>query len=132
MHEFSVCQALLEQVQALAQQHGASAVERIAIQVGPLSGVEPALLAAAFAVARGIGGTGDAELIIESLPVRVHCLRCGSDSEVAPNRLLCRSCGSFRTELLGGDELWLRRVEFCVGPAPPSAGSHADVARAGA
>ena len=54
MHELSICSALLDQVSDLAGRRGASAVQRITIEVGPLSGVEPALQDAetlAFAVA---------------------------------------------------------------------------------
>ena len=47
MHELSVCGALLDEVSRLAMQHGASAVSMVNLRLGPLSGVEPALLQAA-------------------------------------------------------------------------------------
>jgi Zn finger protein HypA/HybF involved in hydrogenase expression len=31
---------------------------------------------------------------------------------VQPNRLLCASCGDFRTRIISGDELILQRVEL--------------------
>ena len=40
MHEYSVCLALLEQVERIAAEHRARRVERIVLQLGPLSGVE--------------------------------------------------------------------------------------------
>ena len=48
MHELAVCQALLERVEAMAAARGARAVKRVTVRVGPLSGVEPQLLASAF------------------------------------------------------------------------------------
>ena len=51
MHELSVCLALLDQVQSIAREHAATGVERILLQVGPLSGIEPPLLKNAYPLA---------------------------------------------------------------------------------
>ena len=112
MHEFSVCQHLLQQVEALARAHRARAVSRIRLQIGPLSGIEAVLLAHAFTVA-GAGTVAEgAVLETESLPVRVHCKTCGADSAATPNRLLCGVCGDWHTDLLSGDEMLLTSVDL--------------------
>ena len=49
MHELSVCQGLMRQVENVAQQNGAESVDRILLRVGQLSGVEASLLKHAFA-----------------------------------------------------------------------------------
>lgn len=112
VHELSVCQALLAQVAEIAAARGATVVERITIEVGPLSGVEPALLARAFGMMRAGGGAADAELLIESTSVTIDCTNCGAQSQTGPNRLVCAECGGFRTRIVAGDELRLRRVEL--------------------
>jgi len=112
MHELSVCQALVGQLETLAREQRASRVLNVRVGIGPLSGVEPALLSHAFPLAAAGTLAQDAELIIEDRPVRVHCLQCGQDSEASVNRLLCGRCGDWRTELLSGDELLLVQVEF--------------------
>ncbi len=112
MHELSLVQALLRQIDAVAKEHGATAVRRATVQNGPLSGVDSGLLASAFEAARGTGLTATTELVFETLAVTVRCRECGEVSIVAPNLLLCGRCGGFRTTLLGGDELLLRRVEL--------------------
>jgi hydrogenase nickel incorporation protein HypA/HybF len=114
VHELSVCQAMLTQVAELAAGRGASVVERITIEVGPLSGVEPALLASAFAILRAGGCAAEATLSIESTPVTISCLTCGGQSQTRPNRLVCALCGGFRTRIVAGDELRLRRIELRV------------------
>ncbi len=114
MHEFSVCQALLTQVAGIAAEHGSSVVERITIEVGPLSGIEPALLASAFGVARAGGCAAQAALLIESAAITVCCMSCGVQSAAEPNRLSCGACSGFRTRIVGGDELRLRCVELRV------------------
>ena len=112
MHELSVCQALLAQVTEIAMDRGASAVARINVEVGPLSGIEPALLASAFEVARAGSCAANATLSITTTVVTISCLTCGAESQTQPNRLLCGACGGYRTRVVGGDELRLRRVEM--------------------
>jgi hydrogenase nickel incorporation protein HypA/HybF len=114
LHELSVCQALLAQVREIASGSGAAAVARIVIEVGPLSGIEPALLERAFAAMRAGSCAADAVLSIETPDVRIRCMTCDAQSQTSPNRLVCAVCGGFRTRIVAGDELRLRRVELNV------------------
>ena len=52
MHEMSICQALMDQVERIATEQGAKQVDSIVLSIGPLSGVEPDLLSRAFEIAR--------------------------------------------------------------------------------
>jgi hydrogenase nickel incorporation protein HypA/HybF len=112
MHELSVCQSLLDQVSLIAADNHAAIVEKIYLQVGPLSGVEPDLLQHAFPIARANTVAANAELVINTLPVRVKCRSCASESDASLNKLVCAVCGDWQTELLSGDELLLERVEM--------------------
>jgi hydrogenase nickel incorporation protein HypA/HybF len=112
MHEFSVCQALLMQVTDIAMESGAIAVARVIVEVGPLSGIDPSLLASAFNVMRAHSYAAGAELAVETMPVTVSCLVCGTESQTQPNRLVCARCGGYRTRVVSGDELRLRTVEL--------------------
>jgi len=112
MHELSLCDDLMSQVLALAEQHKAQAVDSITVKIGALSGVEPMLLESAFAISR-VGTIAEAaQLILEPVPVRVHCDSCGVEAEAHANRLICPGCRSPDTRLLSGDELILARVEL--------------------
>jgi hydrogenase nickel incorporation protein HypA/HybF len=112
MHELSVCESLMRQVEAIAAQHSSHSVCSITLQIGPLAGIEPHLLQQAFTLARAGSVAEQASLVIESLPIRVHCQRCDQDSEAQPNRLLCAHCGDYHTRLLSGDEMLLASVEL--------------------
>lgn len=112
MHELSVCMALLEQVQAIADDRGAAAVTEIVIGIGPLSGVEADLLRRAYPLAAAGTIAADATLLIRHSDVCVRCSQCGNESTVPPNRLTCPRCGDFRTHVVTGDELVLERVEL--------------------
>jgi hydrogenase nickel incorporation protein HypA/HybF len=114
MHELSVCQALLSQVEEIARREDALTVDCIRLQVGPLAGVVAELLVHAFSIARAGTIAAEAELVIDSLPVRIRCSQCGAETDALPNRLLCGTCGDFRTQLLSGDELVLASVELTL------------------
>jgi hydrogenase nickel incorporation protein HypA/HybF len=109
MHELAVCQALLDQVTAIATQHDAAVLE-VTVSIGQLSGVEPLLLAQAYPLACASSAAAGSRLVIKSAPVRVRCRSCGAQTPAAPNRLLCGCCGAWQTDLIGGDELLLLRV----------------------
>jgi hydrogenase nickel incorporation protein HypA/HybF len=111
MHELSICQALLEQVELIARQHGAG-VERVHLAVGPLSGVEPDLLERAYSLACAGTSAENSSLFIEQAPVRVRCTTCGAESVASPSCLSCAACGDWHTTLAAGDELVLLRVEL--------------------
>jgi hydrogenase nickel incorporation protein HypA/HybF len=121
VHELSVCQALLAQVSEIASDRGASTVERINVEVGPLSGVEPALLVSAFEVLCTGSCAAKATLSISTVPITIGCLTCGAESQARPNRLLCAACGGYRIRVIGGDELRLRGVELSLPHAQPAA-----------
>lgn len=114
MHELSVCLALIGEVERVAFAAEATAVWSVTVRVGPLSGVEPGLLKRAFAVARIGTIAQSAELNVDLAPVRIRCLACGAEGEVAVNRLLCAHCGGYRARVIEGEELILSAIEMDV------------------
>jgi len=114
MHELSVCQGMMRQLEQIAAERGAASVSKVVVRIGPLSGVEPQLLEQAFPLASAGSVAADAVLVMEQLPVRVRCDSCGAESEATPNRLLCGACGDWHTQLVSGDELLLASVELDV------------------
>lgn len=112
MHELSICQALIRQVEKIAVENQAIAVERILLRVGGLSGVEPPLLERAFEIARCGTVASEAELDIEEGPVVVKCQDCGGSGVVPVNQLICQYCGEWRVNVTEGEELLLLSVEI--------------------
>ena len=111
MHEMSICQALMDQVERIAGEQGASRVDKIVLSIGPLSGVEPELLSRAYEVSRAGTVAENAELEIETGPIVVECRSCGASGEAGVSRLVCPSCGDWQVNLTQGDELLLLRLE---------------------
>jgi len=112
MHELSVCQALVSQVETLVRQNHAASVHRIKLKIGPLSGIEPALLLQAFPIASAGSVAHDARLEIKEQDVRVYCDECNRESDAKVNQLTCGYCGDWRTRIVSGDEMLLVSVEM--------------------
>ena len=124
MHELAVAQALVEQVDALIDQHGATQASLIRVRIGPLAGVVPELLATAFPLAAAGRRMERAELDCITAPIRVRCRTCGAETEAAMNRLICGACGDWHTQVISGDELLLESVELETSPTSSSLENH--------
>lgn len=111
MHELSICQALVSQVEVIARARQAR-ICRVRIGIGPLSGVEPQLIESAYPLACAGTGAEGSQLAIEHTAIRVRCSACGAETAAAANRLVCASCGDWHTALLSGDELLLLSVDL--------------------
>lgn len=112
MHEWSIVQTLLSEVERHALARGAHAVRRLHLRVGALSGVEIALLETAYETFRERSCCEGATLAIERVPARWACPRCRV--ELAPGALLrCGGCGA-PARLESGDEIVLARIEMEV------------------
>jgi hydrogenase nickel incorporation protein HypA/HybF len=112
MHELAVCQALIEQVERVARDHGARRILVITVTVGPLSGVEPSLLEHAYPVAAAGTVAAEARLVVQPVPVRVRCRSCGAETAAVPNRIVCGACDDWQVDVIAGDEMVLQRVEL--------------------
>jgi hydrogenase nickel incorporation protein HypA/HybF len=115
MHELSVCQALVRQLERVSAGNGGGRVERAVLRIGPLSGIEVPLLERAFPLAAAGTLAEGAALVIEPVPAKVRCSECDAESEVAVNRMVCGACGSYRCRLVCGDEMLLQTVELAHG-----------------
>lgn len=112
MHEYSIVQALMEQVRAEAAIHRAARVGRIHVSIGELSGVEPDLLQLAFDTFREQTICATAELALRRVAVRWACRSCGRALQRGAV-LRCEICGE-PGKLVQGDEIILDRLEMEV------------------
>ncbi len=115
MHEYSIVQALIARVAAEARARDATAVYRLQVSLGELSGVESDLLATAYETFRAGTVCAQAELAIARLPARWRCPACAAAevSVAAGGALRCPACGG-ALRLASGDEILLERIEMEV------------------
>jgi hydrogenase nickel incorporation protein HypA/HybF len=113
LHELSIAMEVLDIVRREVSSHGASIVTKVRLRIGDLSGVEIEPLTFSFdAVKCEQPLTATAELVIEKIPVRVHCITCDDEFQAAGHAITCPACGGYETRLLAGEELEI--VDFEV------------------
>ena len=112
MHVLSIAYGVLEQIEGLAQQHGAKRVEEVELEIGVLAQVFPESLQAAFEMVVEGGLAHGAKLTTVIKNARVHCLACDHQFESDGTNFACPACRKARTEVTGGDEILLISVTF--------------------
>lgn len=110
MHERSLVQALMRQVQAIADRRRPSRVRAIRVRIGEFSGVDAELLASAYAEMAAGTPLRDAELIVERTTLQAQCRRCGTEVRVQEFAFVCPSCASRELAIVGGEELLLDSI----------------------
>lgn len=112
MHEYSIVQAMFDQIAETARAHHAQRVRHVTVRVGQSAGVEIALLRTAYDTFRSGTLCADAPIDIEEVPVRWGCP--AGHGEIGPGMgLTCPECHR-PARLISGDEIILDRLELEV------------------
>jgi hydrogenase nickel incorporation protein HypA/HybF len=111
MHEYSLVRAMVDRVEQEARSRNATAVSRLAVRIGAMSGVEPELFASAFTLCRE-GILADTQLDIRRSEAVWACPRCAA-SIPAGDVLRCASCDA-PARMVTGDEILLEQIEMEV------------------
>lgn len=113
MHEFSIVQALMEQCEGLATEHQATAIRRVEVKIGVLSGVEPDLLQTAFDTFKESSVLcRQAQLVLQPQPLVGQCQACGTRYQVKGFGELCATCQDSPLSVVEGDALMLMQLEM--------------------
>lgn len=112
MHELSIVLNIIDIAESEAVKAGAGAVNRIELNIGKLSTVEP--MAFDFAWKQAVRNTmlGSAELVTNYVPGKGKCNECGNMFRM--NELFdpCPRCGSFISEVIAGRELQVLSIHI--------------------
>lgn len=113
MHELSIAEAILQQVEEAIQQSGAAGrVTRVELAIGALSGV--CADSVRFALRLLTQGTDMAqtEFRIRRPQAECVCTQCGQRTPLDDMVLACPTCGSSECAIQGGRELLLESIEM--------------------
>ncbi|HHW75777.1 MAG TPA: hydrogenase maturation nickel metallochaperone HypA [Xanthomonadaceae bacterium] len=111
MHEFSLCESIIETLTDQTRQRGFSRVRQVWLEIGALANVELDALRFAFEIARQDTVAATAELDIITLPGRAWCLDCAETVTVNQYFDPCPRCGGYQWRLTGGNEMRIKELE---------------------
>ena len=112
MHEYSVVQALLEQIEAIADKNDAKKVTKIIVKIGVMSGIEAHLLEIAFNTFKEKTIADGAEFIMNIQPITIECNSCKKVSELEKIHYCCQECGSVDVTVTDGEDMFLMSLEM--------------------
>jgi len=111
MHELSIAQALVEQVQSIATRENAK-ITAITVSLGTLSGVDADALDQAFKIIVEDTSLMNSRLEISKIPARIVCHSCNRESSPEFPFFACLHCGSLNFEISAGRDMLLQSVEL--------------------
>lgn len=115
MHELSIALSILEVAQEEATNRGAARVMAVHVRLGPLSGVVVQALCSAFELAREGTPLAETQLVVEEVPLTLHCPACGQARPAQSQwSLCCIDCGTPTGQIVSGNELEVTALELEV------------------
>jgi hydrogenase nickel incorporation protein HypA/HybF len=113
MHELSIVASVVDTVtESLAAYKGARVVE-VRLRVGALASVVVDSLEFCWGIATEGTALEGARLVVKTLPVVMHCERCGRDVELeGVQSFRCPNCGEPCGDLRQGRELEIDSIEI--------------------
>lgn len=112
MHELSIALSMLDEIAEQVERHGGGRVETIHLRIGVLSGIDGQALRFAYEMAAEGTPFEGADLVIESVPLLVHCPHCLEDHRPQLHEVLCPRCVTVQQEIVEGRELEVRALEL--------------------
>lgn len=111
MHELSLVAELFEILEAQKEKEGFTKITAVKLRCGFLSGVVPECLETAFEIYKKDTLASEAKLILEVVPVKFRCRRCGQEETAQDLPFSCSTCHSSEVDILDGTELTLVSIE---------------------
>jgi len=113
MHELSIAASIVDAVGETAAAYPGARVKQVRLRIGVLSAVIQDSLQFCWELATEGSPAAGATLVIDTLPVIVHCEACGQDSQLdGVQNFRCPRCGEIAADLRQGRELEIESIEI--------------------
>jgi hydrogenase nickel incorporation protein HypA/HybF len=113
MHELSIAVNIIELVEEEAERLDGRKVSAVHLKLGKLSGVVKEALLNSYELACEETILRGTRLVIEEVPIAIHCSKCGARRPVQSTQLLCcAECGTPASDILEGKEIFVSALEL--------------------
>ncbi|QFY44793.1 hydrogenase maturation nickel metallochaperone HypA [Candidatus Methylospira mobilis] len=111
MHELSLCQGIIDIIDAQAREQRFTRVRKVCLAIGPMAGVDPEALQFGFEFLRKDGPAEQAVLEITETPGTAWCFECSRQVSVGNYQAPCPLCDGHQLQITGGEELKITALE---------------------
>ena len=113
MHELSIVSSVVDSVIESLEKYPGARVTEVRLRVGVLAAVVEDSLQFCYGIATDGTPLEGSRLVVNVLPVRVHCAACAADTEIESlHSFRCAKCGEPTGDLLQGRELEIDAIEI--------------------
>lgn len=110
MHELGILNAMVHTIEDTLADEDYTAVEKIVVEVGELSGIVPRYLEECWPAARYKTSMENTQLELRVVPGMVKCRDCGRVFNGVAEDLACPGCGSSDMEMLSGNDMIITEI----------------------
>jgi len=110
MHEFSIALSIVDIAEKEVKKHKATSVERIELEIGKLSGIEPQALDFAWEFAVNDTVLEKAKKEIHYIKGKAVCLECSGEYDLENIFDECPFCHSYSKDFKSGKELRVKSL----------------------
>ena len=114
MHELSLIANLFDIMEKKAEEKKSRKITFVKLKVGLHSGAVPELLKSAFDIYKKDTIASEAELEIETVPLKIKCRDCSEVMVKDDLVFSCDKCGSNHLETIAGTDMFLEKMELEV------------------
>lgn len=111
MHEMSLCEGIVQLLEAESSQQQFRQVNKVFLEIGALAGVEIDALRFCYEVVCQDTIAKGSALEITRIPGQAWCMQCAKSVQVDSRYCACPDCGSYQLQVTGGDEMKIKQLE---------------------
>jgi hydrogenase nickel incorporation protein HypA/HybF len=113
MHELSIVSSVVESVVDSLEKYPGARVVEVRLKVGALAAVVEDSLQFCYGIATEDTPLQGSRLVVNVLPVLVHCAACGADSAIESlQSFRCARCGEPAGDILQGRAMEIEAIEI--------------------
>lgn len=110
MHEMSIAANILKISEEETVKAEGKKIEQIRLEVGMLSGVVTESLRFALDVSKNDSVLQNAEIVIDEIPGKLHCILCDCYFESNDFFTCCPNCGLHKFDIVSGKEMIIKSI----------------------
>lgn len=110
MHEVSICQSIINSLEAELKEEKLEQIREVHLKVGILSTIEPSLLKHVFTFMIVDTPLRHAVLQIDMVDVLVGCEHCNKKFKVEKYKFICPHCDKPSSNIIEGNELQIDKI----------------------
>lgn len=109
MHELSICNSIVGIVRRYAE---GRTVRTVNVRIGAMRQIVPETLVYCWSLVTEASDLAGVDLLVERMPAKVRCARCGREQILDEPVLRCETCPDATLDLVQGDEFLITSLDL--------------------